>query len=78
MPETEFHGVFRDLVSPVDTQGDSKADVLAHLCDDLVVAGVVFTTIAVFGRIAGVVLGRMSRLCHYDGSVSATLVDVKA
>jgi 4-hydroxy-tetrahydrodipicolinate synthase len=35
-----FAGVFPYLVSPVDTQGEVKADVLARLCDDLIAAGV--------------------------------------
>jgi dihydrodipicolinate synthase/N-acetylneuraminate lyase len=38
--ESEFHGVFPYLVSPVDAAGEVKADVLARLCDDLIVAGV--------------------------------------
>lgn len=37
---TEFHGVFPYLVSPIDTEGSVKAEVLARLCDDLVKAGV--------------------------------------
>ena len=35
-----FQGVFPYLVSPVDAAGEVKADVLAKLCDDLIVAGV--------------------------------------
>jgi len=35
-----FHGVFPYLVSPVDSSGDIKADVLGRLCDDLINAGV--------------------------------------
>jgi 4-hydroxy-tetrahydrodipicolinate synthase len=35
-----FHGVFPYLVSPVDSSGEIKADVLGRLCDDLVNAGV--------------------------------------
>jgi 4-hydroxy-tetrahydrodipicolinate synthase len=35
-----FHGVFPYLVSPVDSSGDIKADVLGRLCDDLIKAGV--------------------------------------
>ena len=37
---TGFHGVFPYLVSPVDTSGRIKGDVLARLCDDLIKAGV--------------------------------------
>lgn len=37
---TEFHGVFPYLVSPIDTEGSVKAEVLARLCDDLIKAGV--------------------------------------
>jgi 4-hydroxy-tetrahydrodipicolinate synthase len=36
----DFHGVFPYLVSPVDSTGAIRADVLARLCDDLVAAGV--------------------------------------
>jgi 4-hydroxy-tetrahydrodipicolinate synthase len=35
-----FHGVFPYLVSPVDSSGRIKADVLARLADDLIAAGV--------------------------------------
>lgn len=35
-----FHGVFPYLVSPVDSSGEIKADVLGRLCDDLIDAGV--------------------------------------
>jgi 4-hydroxy-tetrahydrodipicolinate synthase len=37
---TGFHGVFPYLVSPVDTAGRIKSDVLGKLCDDLIKAGV--------------------------------------
>jgi dihydrodipicolinate synthase/N-acetylneuraminate lyase len=37
---TDFHGVFPYLVSPVDSSGEIKADVLGRLCDDLINAGV--------------------------------------
>lgn len=40
MSEVTFHGVFPYLVSPVDSAGAVKADVLARLCSDLVKAGV--------------------------------------
>jgi 4-hydroxy-tetrahydrodipicolinate synthase len=36
----DFHGVFPYLVSPIDSSGDVKSDVLARLCDDLIEAGV--------------------------------------
>ena len=35
-----FHGVFPYLVSPVETNGRIKTDVLGKLCDDLIKAGV--------------------------------------
>lgn len=35
-----FHGVFPYLVSPVDSTGEVKSDVLARLCEDLIKAGV--------------------------------------
>jgi 4-hydroxy-tetrahydrodipicolinate synthase len=37
---TDFHGVFPYLVSPIDTSGRVKTDVLGRLADDLVKAGV--------------------------------------
>ena len=36
----QFHGVFPYLVSPVDTVGHIRADVLGRLCDDLIKSGV--------------------------------------
>src|ERR1700744_224882 len=36
----DFHGVFPYLVSPVDPDGAGRRDVLARLCDDLIVSGV--------------------------------------
>ncbi len=36
----DFHGVFPYLVSPVDTSGQIRADVLGRLCDDLIKSGV--------------------------------------
>jgi len=40
MSDAGFHGVFPYLVSPIDSSGTVKADVLARLCNDLVEAGV--------------------------------------
>ena len=40
MSDANFHGVFPYLVSPIDSSGKVKADVLARLCDDLITAGV--------------------------------------
>jgi len=40
MNDSDFHGVFPYLVSPIDASGEVKADVLARLCDDLIRAGV--------------------------------------
>src|SRR5947209_5518425 len=37
---SDFHGVFPYLVSPVDSSGRVKTDVLGALCDDLIKAGV--------------------------------------
>lgn len=37
---TDFHGVFPYLVSPVDSEGHIRTDVLGRLCDDLIKAGV--------------------------------------
>jgi 4-hydroxy-tetrahydrodipicolinate synthase len=36
----DFHGVFPYLVSPVDTDGKIRAEVLGRLCDDLITSGV--------------------------------------
>lgn len=35
-----FHGVFPYLVSPIDTNGQVKAEVLTQLCNDLIESGV--------------------------------------
>jgi 4-hydroxy-tetrahydrodipicolinate synthase len=40
MTDESFHGVFPYLVSPIDAQGRVLTNVLARLCDDLIVAGV--------------------------------------
>ncbi len=40
MSEPEFHGVFPYLVSPVDANGEVKAEILYRLCDDLINGGV--------------------------------------
>src|SRR5947207_8592060 len=37
---SELHGVFPYLVSPIDTSGRIKTDVLGRLCDDLIKSGV--------------------------------------
>src|SRR5271154_4890818 len=37
---TDIHGVFPYLVSPIDSSGRIKTDVLGRLCDDLIKAGV--------------------------------------
>ena len=37
---TDFQGVFPYLVSPVDSNGNVRADVLGRLCDDLITSGV--------------------------------------
>jgi 4-hydroxy-tetrahydrodipicolinate synthase len=36
----DFHGVFPYLVSPVDTGGKIRTEVLGRLCDDLIASGV--------------------------------------
>lgn len=40
MQTSKFHGVFPYLVSPIDSDGSVKADVLTKLCNDLIAAGV--------------------------------------
>ena len=37
---SDFYGVFPYLVSPIDTAGHIREDVLARLCDDLIKSGV--------------------------------------
>ena len=37
---TDFHGVFPYLVSPVDSAGEVRTNVLARLCEDLIGCGV--------------------------------------
>ena len=37
---TDFHGVFPYLVSPLDSAGEIRTDVLGRLCDDLIRCGV--------------------------------------
>src|SRR5471032_909792 len=37
---TDFHGVFPYLVSPVDSNGQVRTEVLGRLCDDLIKSGV--------------------------------------
>lgn len=39
MTNSDFHGVFPYLVSPIDASGVVKSDVLARLCEDLIKAG---------------------------------------
>jgi 4-hydroxy-tetrahydrodipicolinate synthase len=36
----DFHGVFPYLVSPIDSSGNIRTDVLGRMCDDLIKAGV--------------------------------------
>jgi len=40
MAAADFHGVFPYLVSPIDSAGAVKTDVLSRLCEDLIKAGV--------------------------------------
>jgi dihydrodipicolinate synthase/N-acetylneuraminate lyase len=40
MLQTEFHGVFPYLVSPIGEDGQVKAEVLKRLCEDLIESGV--------------------------------------
>jgi 4-hydroxy-tetrahydrodipicolinate synthase len=40
MSDPQFHGVFPYVVSPILPNGEVNAGVLAHLCDDLIKAGV--------------------------------------
>jgi 4-hydroxy-tetrahydrodipicolinate synthase len=61
---TGFHGVFPYLVSPVDTAGRIKSDVLGKLCDDLIAAGVHGLT----------PLGSTGEFAYLDGSQRAAVV----
>ncbi len=40
MIKETFHGVFPYLVSPIDTSGEVKCDVLEQLCEDLISVGI--------------------------------------
>jgi 4-hydroxy-tetrahydrodipicolinate synthase len=63
---SDFHGVFPYLVSPVDSDGNIRADVLGRLCDDLIKAGVHGSTplgstgefAAVMGFMSGAAMAR--------------------
>jgi 4-hydroxy-tetrahydrodipicolinate synthase len=61
---TGFHGVFPYLVSPVDTAGRIKSDVLGKLCDDLIATGVHGLT----------PLGSTGEFAYLDGSQRAAVV----
>jgi 4-hydroxy-tetrahydrodipicolinate synthase len=60
-----FHGVFPYLVSPVDTSGRVKTEVLANLCDDLIGAGVHGLT----------PLGSTGEFAYLDRAQRATVVE---
>jgi 4-hydroxy-tetrahydrodipicolinate synthase len=67
---TDFHGVFPYLVSPVDSNGNVRADVLGRLCDDLIKAGVHgLTPLGSTGEFA--YLGREQRAAVVRTSIEA-------
>ena len=45
MTTPDLHGVFPYLVSPIDTSGRIKTDVLGRLCNDLIKAGVILVDV---------------------------------
>jgi 4-hydroxy-tetrahydrodipicolinate synthase len=62
-PNSDFHGVFPYLVSPVDAAGSIRTDVLGRLCDDLIKAGVHGLT----------PLGSTGEFAYLDGQRRATV-----
>jgi len=67
---TDFHGVFPYLVSPVDTDGEVRRDVLARLCNDLVGSGVHgLTPLGSTGEFA--YLGNAQRLAVVETTIEA-------
>jgi len=88
MNDSDFHGVFPYLVSPIHASGEVKADVLARLCDDLIKAGVHgLTPLGSTGEFAylswaqrrriveGVVEAAKGRVPVVAGVASTTIVD---
>ena len=84
----DFHGVFPYLVSPIETDGTVRGEVLARLCDDLVNAGVhgltplgstgefAYLTWAQRRRVVEVVLeAARSRVPVVAGVASTTIAD---
>lgn len=61
--DSEFHGVFPYLVSPVDAAGGIRTDVLGRLSDDLIKAGVHGLT----------PLGSTGEFAYLDGKQRATV-----
>jgi 4-hydroxy-tetrahydrodipicolinate synthase len=67
---TDFHGVFPYLVSPVDSDGNVRSDVLGRLCDDLIKAGVHgLTPLGSTGEFA--YLSREQRLAVVQATIEA-------
>ncbi len=62
-PHPAFHGVFPYLVSPTDTSGNIRTEVLGRLCDDLIKAGVHGLT----------PLGSTGEFAYLDGAQRATV-----
>jgi 4-hydroxy-tetrahydrodipicolinate synthase len=68
---SDFHGVFPYLVSPIDSAGRIKADVLGRLCDDLIKAGVHgLTPLGSTGEFA--YLDRAQRMTVVQATIEAT------
>lgn len=66
----DFHGVFPYLVSPVDTSGVIRTEVLGRLCDDLIKAGVHgLTPLGSTGEFA--YLGHAQRLAVVQATIEA-------
>jgi 4-hydroxy-tetrahydrodipicolinate synthase len=69
--KSDFHGVFPYLVSPIDSSGRIKTDVLARLCDDLIKAGVHgLTPLGSTGEFA--YLDRAQRTAVVQATIEAT------
>lgn len=68
---SDFHGVFPYLVSPIDSSGRIKTDVLGRLCDDLIKAGVHgLTPLGSTGEFA--YLDRAQRTAVVQATIEAT------
>lgn len=79
MTDSDFHGVFPYLVSPVDFTGAVKAEVLTRLCNDLIDAGVHgLTPLGSTGEFAYLSPGQRRRIVEIVVDTSRARVPVVA